>query len=174
MRKYRAQNEGFTLIELLVVVAIIALLSTIVLSALDTSREKARNTKRNEMALQYINALELYRSEHDSYPNVGTGVYCIGYSNSASETCQGGSRSGNDDLITALETYLPGPPKNDDPINYLTYELSGTTYECVDISCNKYKLWWYLEGSNDQVSCVRGATLSETPPPYCNYENYEN
>ena len=42
MKKFRKVNKGFTLIELLVVIAIIGLLSSVVLTSLNSTRGKAR------------------------------------------------------------------------------------------------------------------------------------
>ena len=64
------KKSGFTLIELLVVISIIGLLSTIVLAAVNDARVKARNSAKNEIVLQYINALELYASSNGGvYPD---------------------------------------------------------------------------------------------------------
>jgi len=176
----RAQNEGFTLIELLVVIAIIALLSTIVLSALDSSREKARNTKRNEMALQYINALELYRSESadGGYPLIGDAVgwdvYCIG--DWGTDNCWGAFPD-NSTLNTNLDAYIPGPPKNDDPIIASGTDYSGTTYGCYGPSttCSEYELWWMLEGDVTDVQCIRDVDPDLIGDiPWCKYKSYED
>jgi len=63
-------KRGFTLIELLVVISIIALLSSVVLSALQTARAKARDTKRVQDIQQLIRAVSLYASDNrGSYPS---------------------------------------------------------------------------------------------------------
>ncbi len=61
-------SRAFTLIELLVVVAIIAILSSVVVASLSTSRQKSRDTVRVQNIKQIQNALELYRVANGSYP----------------------------------------------------------------------------------------------------------
>lgn len=63
-------KKGFTLIELLVVISIIGVLSTIVLSSLNSARVKARDAKRVSDIRQLQSALELYYSNNGQYPNV--------------------------------------------------------------------------------------------------------
>lgn len=63
-------KKGFTLIELITVVAIIALLSTFVVASLSSSRQKSRDAQRIQAMKQVQNALELYRSDNNSYPDV--------------------------------------------------------------------------------------------------------
>lgn len=67
----RNKNKGFTLIELLVVIAIIGLLASVVLLALNSARQKARDAKRLADVRQFASALELYFNDKSSYPTVG-------------------------------------------------------------------------------------------------------
>jgi type II secretion system protein G len=70
----RKQNKGFTLIELLIVIAIIGLLASIVLLALNNARAKSRDAKRIADVRQLATALELYFNDHNGYPSQTTGA----------------------------------------------------------------------------------------------------
>lgn len=61
-------NRGFTLIELLVVISIIGLLSSVVLSSLNSARLKARDAQRKSQTVEFKKALELYFSTNGRYP----------------------------------------------------------------------------------------------------------
>ena len=63
--------KGFTLIELLVVIAIIGLLSTLAVVSLNSARQKARDARRQSDLRQISTAMELYRTQVDSYPLYG-------------------------------------------------------------------------------------------------------
>jgi prepilin-type N-terminal cleavage/methylation domain-containing protein len=65
-------QKGFTLIELLVVIAIIGLLSTMSVVALNSAREKSRNTKRLSDIKNIQTALELYYNDNNEYPPADT------------------------------------------------------------------------------------------------------
>jgi prepilin-type N-terminal cleavage/methylation domain-containing protein len=65
MLVYIYMKKGFTLIELLVVVAIIGLLSSIVLAALQDSREKAQWRAFDSSILEIQKAVQLYRENHN-------------------------------------------------------------------------------------------------------------
>ena len=70
-------QKGFTLIELLVVIAIIGVLSSIIFVSTGTQREKARNIVRISDLKTIGTAMELYYSDHGSYPAfVGFGADC--------------------------------------------------------------------------------------------------
>lgn len=62
------KKKGFTLIELLVVVAIIGLLATLSIVALNNARARARDTRRVADIKQIQTALELYYNDLGSYP----------------------------------------------------------------------------------------------------------
>ena len=66
-------NKGFTLIELLVVIAIIGVLAAVVLVSLNSTRAKARDSRRFADMAQLQKALELYYDDNGKYP--GTSHY---------------------------------------------------------------------------------------------------
>lgn len=85
-RNIAHQNKSiasvFTLIELLVVISIIGLLSSIVLTSVNSARSKARNAREKSDVRQIITALELARSNSptDQYPasaGGGSGWSCL-------------------------------------------------------------------------------------------------
>lgn len=66
--RFASSQTGFTLIELLVVIAIIGLLASVVLVSVNKGRIKARDARRAADLSQITKALELYNSDHGSYP----------------------------------------------------------------------------------------------------------
>ena len=68
MQLINHKKAGFTLIELLVVVAIIGILSSVVLSSLNTARMKGRDAKRVSDFKQLMTALELFYNQYGQYP----------------------------------------------------------------------------------------------------------
>jgi len=78
-------KKGFTLIELLVVVAIIGLLATLSIVALNSARARARDAKRVADVKQVQTALELYYNDFGQYPaTVATSI--VGTPSGASST----------------------------------------------------------------------------------------
>ena len=74
--------RGFTLIELLVVISIIGLLSTIVLSSLNSSRTKALITKAKMDMNQIVTAITIAQGESGNYLMTISGSncsVCMGY-----------------------------------------------------------------------------------------------
>ncbi len=73
--KFPTQQRGFTLIELLVVISIIGLLSSVVLSSLNSARIKARDSIRKQHLVQLRTALEIYYNQNGSYPITGSATF---------------------------------------------------------------------------------------------------
>ncbi len=65
------KRDGFTLIELLVVISVIALLASVILVALNNSRQKARDARRLADVRQLSTALEMFFNDKSSYPTIG-------------------------------------------------------------------------------------------------------
>lgn len=63
-----ASKKGFTLIELLVVIAIVSLLSSVVMSAVNTSRAKSRDAQRVSQIREIQKAIEAYTADHGQPP----------------------------------------------------------------------------------------------------------
>lgn len=153
--------EGaFTLIELLVVVAILSLLASLIAASLSESRMKGRDAAKNESVRQVVNALELYRSEHATYPSFGNGLSsidtnshaCLGYASGESSCFGVYAIDGDDILNAALAPYFGGTvPKDAKPIPATSGygDLQGVLYACASATdCGSYVLRWHLEGVN--------------------------
>ena len=91
----KPKSQGFTLIELLVVLAIIALISSVVFTAVNDVRVKARDAKRKADVAQMQKALELYYDDNGFYP-LSTGATSPG----------GGWSNSSDASWTTLENLL--------------------------------------------------------------------
>ena len=118
-------KKGFTLIELLVVIAIIGLLSAIVLASLNTARAKARDAKRKEDMVQLRTAIEMYYSDHGSYPL----PYPSAWSGITTNGCGSGNGStgGANAYIQGLvPTYISALPT--DPGTSSSYSCQGYLY----------------------------------------------
>jgi prepilin-type N-terminal cleavage/methylation domain-containing protein len=131
----RKSNKGFTLIELLVVIAIIGLLSTLAVVALNSARQKSRDSKRVADIKQIQTALELYFAEMNSYP-VAAEEVTLGSTN-VTALCSDGTTGGFDAACDDDETvYMGLIPSNPTPADgtcdgsgYMYQETDGASYE---------------------------------------------
>lgn len=140
------RNKGFTLIELLVVIAIIGILAAIVLVNINNVRSKARDVIRKADFKAIQNALEMYRVDHDDYPQLPEGLCASDW-----DYCwaDGGS------FATVLKPYLntlPQDPRFNDKKN---------------VACGGDWFAYVYVYTGPDTYCL-GATLeSNSPDPEC-------
>lgn len=173
--------RGFTLIELLVVISIIALLSSIVLSSLDSARAKARDARRIEDLLSIRNALELYFHDNGAYPSTGglNNVYydpgCIGTSASGSDVKTSAWIPG---LAPTYISSLPRDPNPDDRARGTSPSVACYMYSSDGISF-VLSAWATVETGPQTTRLYSRAGYREAGPPhngtdiqyYCNHLN---
>ncbi len=118
------QKEGFTLIELLVVISIIGLLSSIVLTSVNSARAKARDARRIVDFKEIQKALEFYYDANGSYP--------LGSQGSGQWSGHPPAYGNNDNYIVGLAPAyiptLPRDPRYDEGGTGYLYNSNGTDY----------------------------------------------
>jgi prepilin-type N-terminal cleavage/methylation domain-containing protein len=152
---HNIKDSGFTLIELLVVISIISLLSTIVLAVVQDGRIKAKNTAKNNLVMEYIKALELYRNDtgvYPSHPGTPETPKCVGYAETGDKCYV--TRDGSNAINLAISLYIKGDIAHRVPVMYGASNFNGIQYVCNDPNCNSYKLIWVLE--KEISNCISG------------------
>ena len=142
--KLKTKNfkKGFTLIELLIVIAIIGVLATLLMANFIGIRQRARDAQRKSDVRQIQAALELYRSDNQAYPTIGSGD---GFFPTAT-SCKQSLKS-----LDHISTYMTSIPC--DP--------TGGSYTYTTPN-NGYKLVACLENANDSQKDTSGKDASCT------------
>jgi prepilin-type N-terminal cleavage/methylation domain-containing protein len=108
------KRRAFTLVELLVVIAIIGLLSTVAVVALNTTRVKARDTKRIADVRQIAQAFALASNDVGGSLPTSFGGKCLGLGDAGSCWSAGGLSgfSGSNAIQTFLQSYMSKVPND--------------------------------------------------------------
>ena len=109
----KKENKGFTLIELLVVVAIIAILSTVIISAINSAREKGKDSAATSQMNQARNQAEIYYTQNGNYLGL-----CDPSNNSSSE------KYGIYDFVLEATKVIGF----EDPESYVVWEQTNGVY----------------------------------------------
>lgn len=162
-----SQAAGFTLIELLVVIAIIAMLSSIVLASVNSTRIKANNNYSEQTLRQYMVAFEQFYLDNNRLPDPSPGSnnsdsnhYCLG-----SNYCIAPNITpSNTKLNTELGTYFTNglPNINQRPLASSfgpNNPYTGISYGCNSNigsvpSCKGANLNFVLEGIGQNCTKV--------------------
>jgi len=141
------KNFGFTLIELLIVVGLIAILTGLVLSVVNSEglRGRARDGQRISDVNKIQMSLELYFSDHRNYP--------------ASAWIR---ISGTDALSTALVPYIDDMPI--DPVNIMVGP-SWNNGPCSDI--DEYRYNYRSDGSQYILTAIMEDSASNDDNRCC-------
>ena len=119
-----SRNHGFTLIELLVVISIISLLSSVVLTSVNSARAKARDARRIVDLKELQKALELYYDSNNAYPANNTWWgNCPGYGSHDTT----GANGWIPNLAPTYIPVLPLDPRGSGGSCYL-YNSNGADY----------------------------------------------
>lgn len=141
----KSKQFGFTLIELLVVVAIIGLLSSIISVAINTSRMRARDTRRVSDIKQIKTGLDIYHATGNGYPissvwdaAVGSQLFC--------------------DTTPVMQV-----PKDPLPsvYNYVYGDLGTAVTGCGTTVRSHYNITFYIEGKGKYYIMDRDGNLTE-------------
>ena len=140
-------KKGFTLIELLVVVAIMGLLATLAVVALNQARSRARDTRRVADVKQIQTALELYYMDSYGYPaSIATHVF--------EDYCLDGTGLQAAGACATTPTYMGSIPNNPNPRNDGNCDNTPYTY-AVDASGGvnySYHILWCLGRQTGDLS----------------------
>lgn len=125
------KTNGFTLVELLIVIGIIGILATLLMSNFIGVRQRARDAQRKSDIRQIQSALEIYRSDQDTYPSA---------TNSSVGACASSLTGGS-----PANTYMRKIPC--DPSGS-SYQFNNGNYY-YSVGSNSYVLQSCLENSSD-------------------------
>jgi type II secretory pathway pseudopilin PulG len=141
------------LIELLVVVAIISLLSSVVMAALNDARARARDARRIEDLRQINTALQLYLQDHAEAPDFGDPNDSYDHIISSA-----GNTSAWASFELALSPYIKKLPT--DPLNgrQNKHPVGGCSTENFSTSCS-YQYYYKRLDFNSQ-SCFGNPSYS--------------
>lgn len=162
--KIRQKNNGFTLVEMLVVISIVSTLSSVVLSAVNSARIKARNLQRLSNAEAIARGFQIATTATtNQFPSTDTNWSCLGRN-----VCYPGTYVNNPAVDNLLKTGMAGgeipldPLWNNGPGDSFLYHSNEFYYGVW----GAYLLWYGERDSGSPPVCGRAAATILTHPYY--------
>ncbi len=125
------KKYGFTLIELLVVVSIIALLSSVILGALQDARVKARDRALFSGVLELQKAVELYKLKYGVYPKKSVSSTNTWIHRKDDGTYDAGSSAAVTTILAQIREFIPDMPQPTIAGGVVGF-YHGTVWSCPD------------------------------------------
>ena len=157
-RKFSSSRKGFTLIELLVVVAIIAILISLLLPAVQRAREAARRTQCRNNLKQVALACNNYENKFKIFPPAATGTFAGGINGQPADPGCTWQRSG---LFSWRVLILPDIEEQN-TYNQIDFNGSASTQSCMSGGYTPAGSWAskqidaYLCPSDDTLADIKG------------------
>jgi len=148
------QNTGFTLIELLVVIAIIGVLSSIVMSSVNKSREKAHDASAKSTLGSIRAQAALYYNENN-FSYGADGVVC----DTADSVFDSTKENNINTMVLAAQTVVGGGEiacANSSSLYVVAVTLQGGGVWCVDSNGNATTTALALSGTGgvtEKIAC---------------------
>lgn len=164
----KKHQKGFSLIELLVVISIIGLLASIVMTSLNSTRVKARDTKRLASIRQIQTALEMYYNTNGTYPMMGAWINSVD-----------GDANWLTSFATALQPFISSLPNDATATGYryritndgakygLAVGFEGSSYNALMAGDGGHFINYYELGPSPGECDAVGKDWWNDPSVYC-------
>jgi prepilin-type N-terminal cleavage/methylation domain-containing protein len=141
----KQNKKGFTLIELLVVMAIIAVLVSLMITAINSARMQQRNTQRRNSVTAVRAALESFYASKKTYPEITSPTEAV-------ELFEAGE---------VLASYI------DEDALFDLVDPSDEDWRICYMSTTKgkYALWMYPEPHDDDTECPGAGDMWDGTSP---------
>ena len=144
------RRRGFTLIELLIVIALIAILAALAYVSFARALQNSRDSKRKNDLHELQTAIEVYYTDHGSYPDTG-GAWrgaCAGFGNY--------DRDGSNGYVPDVAPkYLKELPVDPRPAAHPNLDASCTS---PDVSCFLYR------SDGEDYKLISNCGIETSPP----------
>ena len=156
------KQKGFTLIELLVVIAIISILSTVVMTGLNSAREKGRDAKRLSDVKSLQKALELYYDTCGGYPGLGSAV--IGSVGGLELTTADGTCDATNEFGTLMNPLPVNPLPNGTDYTYcsMAEDSAVGVGSCDAGETTSYQITFSIENTAGSLTSAGNYILTPT------------
>jgi len=133
----QSSSYGFTLVELLIAVAIIALLTSIGITAFTRAQRNSRDVRRRADLMSLSSALELYYDDNNAYPSEATWASQV----------PGDGNALDSGLVPTYIKVLPDDPMEDASDGYAYFYNSSVGCYCLSAQME-------IAGNADFTQCT--------------------